>query len=268
MANRIKKVSQYKKLDNLKRAYGRTLELRDYMKNLLFPFLFGAGLTFLMLHNLLFSLGIGIFYGIYGYKILLPKNVLRFYNNEAYVQRNRFMNNLTQVLADESISWFHGLEIVAKQIEGELQEDLYRLIACLYGCSEQERIVIFQEFQEKYADDKIFCMYIDQLAIISVEGRTTVDMFRDVNSFHNQLREKKKEFVDAKMKIVRQLELCGGLIIGILILLHYFPLGIEEYEKAFASQIYGYVICSGLLLAMSVILHKACVYFFDDELMQ
>lgn len=268
MAKSKTKLSQYKELDKLKRSYGRTLELRDYMKNLLFPFLFGAGLTFLMLHNLLLSLAIGIIYGGYGYKILMPKNVLRFYNHEAYVQRNRFMNNLTQILADDSISWFHGLEIVAKQVEGELREDLYKLIARLYGSSERERIICFQEFQEKYVDDKVFCMYIDQLSIISIEGRTTVDMFRDINSFHNQLREKKKEFVDAKMKIIRQLELAGGLIVGILIILHYFPLGIEEYEKAFANQLYGYVICGSLLLSLSVILHKACVCFFDDELMK
>ncbi|WP_409023126.1 hypothetical protein ACJXDE_05650 [Enterococcus faecium] len=267
MAKRKGKLSQFKRLDKLKRAYGRTLELRDYMKNLLFPFLFGAGLTFLMLHNLLLSLAIGVIYGFYGYKILMPKNVLRFYNHEAYVQRNRLMNNLTQILADDSISWFHGLEIVAKQVEGELQEDLYQLLARLYCSSEQERIVLFQEFQEKYADDKVFCMYIDQLSIISLEGRTTVDMFRDINSFHNQLREKKKEFIDEKMKIIRQLELAGGLIVLILMLLHYFPLGIKGYEEAFASQIYGYVICGGLLLAMSVILHKASICFFDDEIM-
>lgn len=261
-------VAKHQELDHYKKAYGKSLKFRDYIKNVLFPFAYGGGITLLMLHNFWIALLIGGIYGIYGYRILLPKNVFRFYNHEAYIQRNRLLNNLTQILVDPNISWYHALEIVVEQIQGELKDDLYQLIASLYSASENERIQLFQKFQEKHEEDKVFGMYVDQLSIISIEGRTTIDMFRDINSFHNQLKAKQLDFIRLKLKVLRQIEFAIGLIVGILMLLHYYPLGLKGYEEAFANQFFGVIVCSLFLVLSSLILHKACISYFDDKIME
>lgn len=266
---RFKKVSlSLEELKAYRQAYGRPLQLKDYGQTLLFPALIGGGLTFLLLHQFVVALGMGILWGFYGYRVLLPKNVLRFYHHQALIQRNRWMNSLTQLYSDSGMSWFQGLTLATEQIEGEFREALDRWLASLYDATAEERASLFHEFQAQYGKDVIFRMYLEQVEILAQEGRTSIETLKDINRYHNQLKQCQRTFMHQKQLILRQLFLYGGLIAGILILLQFFPLGPSIYQAAFASQLVGWLTSGLFLVTICFLMTRGAFYYFDDEVME
>ncbi len=255
-------------LNAYKRAYGRPLQAKDYGQTVFFPALIGGGLTFLLLHQWLIALFFAFLFGWFGYAVLLPKNVLRFYEHQALIQRNRWMNNLTQLFSDGEMSWFQGIQLANQRTEGAFREDLDQLLATLYDAPAKERSQAFQVFQKKYDKDVIFRMYLEQVEILALEGRHSIETLKDINHYHNQIKECQRQFVHQKKIIARQFLVYGTLILGILLLLQFFPLGFSVYYHAFASTWVGWITSGLFLLTTWYLLARGTFYYFDDAVME
>lgn len=255
-------------LNAYKMAYGRPIAKEDYAVNVVLPACFGGALVFLLLNTWWLACLVGVVYAIYGYRVLLPQNIQRFYLHKAFDQRNRFMNNLTQLLADPSLSWFVALQRASERCEGEFRADLEQLLVHVQEASTYELGAFFRAFSDKYAKDVVFTLFVEQLETIALEGRTNIDMIRDIKTYHNQLRERTKHFVARKKRVIDQLKLYLLMSGGIVGLFHVFPLGFANYLHSFAYTPIGWV-TSGLYMgALTWALHKSCVYFYDDEVME
>lgn len=265
---RKKKRYTIDELNAYKVAYGRPLAKEDYFFSIVLPGLFGGGLTFLLLNNWWVMVPVVFMYAFYGYRVLFPLNIQRFYLHKAYEQRNRFLNNLTQLLSDQTLSWFVALQRASERCEGEFRSDLDDLLVRLHDASEVQRHQFFKQFMTKYAHDVIFYLYMEQIETIACEGRTNIDMLRDIKTYHNQLRKRTKGFIERKKKLLAQVQvgvLLSSLFIGVL---HVVPLGIDGYVTHFAYTPVGWITSGLYLVVLSFQLHQVLKSFYDDEIME
>ncbi|EAE0901554.1 hypothetical protein [Enterococcus faecalis] len=255
-------------LNAYKIAYGRPIAKEDYFLNIVLPACFGSAMIFLLLNSWLLMVLVGLGYAFYGYRVLFPLNIRRFYMHKAFDQRNRFINNLTQLLSDPTMSWFIALQRATERCEGEFREDLDQLLVELQEASSNEISQHFQRFAEKYNNDVVFSLFIEQVETVALEGRTNIDMIRDIKTYHNQLREQTKQFMKRKKRIVDQLVLYVIMSSAILLIFHFFPLGYEVYLKSFAHSLIGWITSGLYMLVLTLHLHKSCHCFYDDEIME
>lgn len=255
-------------LNAYKVAYGRPIAREDYVLNLLLPAFFGGGMTFLLLNKWWISLPVACIYAFYGYRVLLPLNVHRFYRHKAFDQRNRFINNLTQLLSDPTVSWFVALQRASERCEGEFRDDLDQLLVSLQDASSAEIGEHFRTFTQKYHQDVVFSLYMEQVETIAIEGRTGIAMLRDIKTYHNYLREQTKQFIQQKKRVVAQGQLCLLLSVLFLGAFHYFPMGFDNYLNSFAYAPVGWVTSGLYLLVLTLLLHQVCRQFYDDEVME
>ncbi|MBD9844898.1 hypothetical protein IHP33_04085 [Enterococcus faecalis] len=255
-------------LNAYKVAYGRPIAKEDYFLNIVLPALFGGGVIFLLLNNVWLVLVVACFYAFYGYRVLFPLNVKRFYSHRAFDQRNRLINNLTQLLSDPTMSWFVAFQRASERCEGELRQDIDQLLANLQDASSEELSNHFRLFGKKYETDVVFSLFMEQIETIALEGRTNIMMIQDIKNYHNQIREKTKRFVGRKKKVIEQIVLYLFLSGVILEILHFFPLGYTAYLESFAHSPIGWVMSGVYLCLLTVLLHKVCQNFYDDEIME
>ncbi|WP_244895510.1 hypothetical protein [Evansella clarkii] len=267
IATKKKKSMNVDELRAYRVAYGGKLGVKDFMNYVGLPAgLFGV-FSFLLLYNGWVTAVCVIIGAIYGLASLLPKSVKKQYEYEAFNQRNKFLNNITQVLTDDNQTVLMAIRKVTTRSTGEFKEDLKKFHAMLIG-ADNERIresVIW--FSEKYDDDVIFQQYLEQLETAMIEGKTNIDTLKDIKTYHNDIRKKQDGYERAKnghLKDMKQLI----IITGILIIALAVSFGFETYLSAFARHPVGYI-SSGLYLLMLTIFFKQFVgYLFDDSVME
>lgn len=248
-------------------AYGGKLGAKDYVTFVGVPAgLFGL-FSFLLLYNIWVTLGCMIVGTIYGVKFLLPRSVRKQYEAEGFNQRNKFLNNITQVLTDDNKTVLMAIKKVTVRSSGEFKEDLKRFHAMLIG-ADNERIrdaVVW--FGDRYDDDIIFMQYLEQLETAMLEGKTNIDTLKDIKTYHNDIKKKQDHYERAKnghLNDMKQLV----IITGILIISLAVSFGFETYLSSFARHPIGYV-SSGLYLLLLMMFFKQFVgYLFDDSVME
>ena len=269
-----KKINTRKKgvvnIDELKAyrvAYGKELGPRDYMTYVGVPALLFGGFSFLLLYNLWVSIPMMIFGGIYGWRSFLPKIVRKQYEYNAARQRNKFLNNMTQVLTDDSQTPLMALRKVTERASGEFEEDLRRFQAMLIG-ADNDRIreaVIW--FSDKYDDDIIFVQYLEQIETIMLEGKTNIDTLQDIKTYHNDIQKKQELYERAKMGHVRDMRYLLIVTVVLLVALA-ISFGFDTYLEAYARHPIGYI-SSGLYMSIIMIFFRQfSKYLFDDSVME
>lgn len=267
LATKKKKTLNIDELKAYRVAYGKKLGAQDYLSYVGVPAgLFGL-FSFLLLYNGWISAvcaSIGAFYGI---TFLLPRTVKKQYEQEAFNQRNKFLNNITQVLTDDNQTVLMAIKKVTPRANGRFKEDLKRFHANLIGADNERMREAIIWFSDAYDDDVIFQQYLEQLETAMIEGKTNTDTLKDIKTYHNDIRkkqdayerEKQKHLSDNKQLIV---------ITVILIVALAISFGFQTYLSAFARHLVGYISSGIYLLLLATFFRKFMSYLFDDSVME
>ncbi len=238
---RKKKFVNADEINAIKVAYGKPLERKDYLRYGLIPGLIVGGFSFILLYLWWVSLILGIIGALYGLKVLMPKIIQRTYEQISFRERNKFVNNMTQILTNDSQTLLKALGRASDRSEGELKMDLKVLQAKLMGADHGQVLQAFKVISNKYRDDIIFVQYIEQIETASLEGKTNMDTLKDIKSYHNEMKEKKEEYdrkKDGHLKDIKSL--C--IIVVFFILIIAFSFNFETYINAFARHPIGWLL--------------------------
>lgn len=264
MKSKKKNAVNIDELVAFKRAYGGDLGRKDYISYVLFP---GLGCVFfstIVLYNPWISIGCFIVGILYGWRILMPKSIRKSYETTAMIQRNKFINNITQILTDDTKTVGRALSMAKVRAAGEFRDDLTRLEATLFGADTPQIQDAIQDITDKYSNDVIFIQYMEQLETAAIEGRTNMDTLKDIKLYHNQMKAKKENFEKQKSIHVGDMKLML-IFITVFIFMLTYPFGFGMYLEAFAHNWTGYVFGGLYLVVQWVFFNQFMTFYFDDS---
>lgn len=267
LPTRKRQIINVDELNAYKVAYEEPLESKDYIFYIGVPALILGGFTFILLYYWWLSLIMVVVGGFYGAMVFLPKAVQRNYEVHSFKERNKFLNNMTQILTDESMTVQRALVAVTGRAGGEFQEDLKVLQARLLGADGEEVVNAFRVIEDKYIDDVIFVQYIEQLETVVLEGRTNLDTLKDIKDYHNDVKQKQDEYMKLKMGHLMDMRMLMGIIV-VFILAISFAFGFQTYIEAFARTPIGWITVGIYLLLMGQFFRTFSTYIFDDTVME
>lgn len=254
-------------INAIKVAYGKPLERKDYLRYGLFPGLIVGGFSFILLYYWWVSLIIGILGVLYGLKVLMPKNIQRVYERISFNERNKFVNNMTQILTNDSNTLLTALGRASDRSEGELKQDLKVLQARLMGADHEQVLNAFKELSNKYRDDIIFVQYLEQIETAALEGRTNVDTLKDIKSYHNEMKEKKEDYQRKKDGHLKDMKMLCGLVVFFIIIIA-FSFSFDTFIDAFARHPIGWITSTIYMLLMFLFFKSFATYYFDDSILE
>lgn len=113
-----KKILTIDELNAYKIAYGSPLKRKELFFSLMIPFVVAFFYTFILFYNLWLPLITGILAMIYSYAYIIPQQVKRGYENNAFREKNNFVNNMTQILTNNEKTVLQALKTVADRANG------------------------------------------------------------------------------------------------------------------------------------------------------
>ena len=261
------KIINVDELNAYKVAYGRPLKVRDYIYYVGLPAMLFSVFSFILLYYWWLSLIMFAVGATYGARVFLPKSIQKNYQANSFRQRNKFVNNMTQILTDESKTVTRALATVTTRAEGEFKEDLTILQARLVGADNQQIKEGFKEMSNKYDDDVIFVQYVEQLETAMLEGRANTDTLKDIKTYHNEIKEKQDEYERKKQGHLKDMKMLCFVVL-VLILAISFSFSFNTYVNDFAHHPVGWITCGIYLLIMGLFFRQFSNYLFDDSIME
>jgi len=270
MANIGKKRYSIDELRAFKLAYGRSIQREDYVINIILPAALVGIMTHLLLHYLFLTIIMTILGGVYGYMVLFPANIKRFYDRRSFEQRNKFINTMTQLQMASNVSVFMALNDLIDLTEGDFKEQLIKLTAQLADSSEANYHEAFQEFSLHYEKDVIFGQYVDILETIMVEGSENVESLKKTTSFHNDIKNFQKRFIDNKNRTLRFAKTGHLLIMAAVLACHFKiePITFENYVTYFSHHPIGWFVYVLYLVGTMMTMTNFMKIYFDDDVLE
>lgn len=264
---RKKKTVDVDELRAYRVAYGSTLGFRDYMKYIGYPALLAGAFSFIILYNVWVTIVMVLIGGFYGLTVILPKSVRKQYESEAFIQRNKFINNITQVLTDDAQTVYKALGKVTTRSSGEFKEDLQRFNAKLLGADQEgvREAVIW--FSDRYEDDVIFIQYLEQLETALLEGKNNIDTLKDIKTYHNDIRKKQTFYEREKTRHLSDMKVLV-IIVAVMIGALAISFGFDTYLEAYARHPIGYISATLYGVLMMFFFRQFTTYMFDDSVME
>lgn len=254
-------------INAIKVAYGKPLERKDYLRYGVFPGLIVGGFSFILLYYWWVSLIIGALGVLYGLKVLMPKNIQRVYERISFNERNKFVNNMTQILTNDSNTLLTALGRSSDRAEGELRKDLKVLQAKLMGADNEQVLDAFKELSNKYRDDIIFVQYLEQIETAALEGKTNVDTLKDIKSYHNEMKEKKEDYQRKKDGHLKDLKMLCGLVVFFIITIA-ISFSFDTFIAAFARHPIGWGTSTIYMILMFFFFKSFATSYFDDSILE
>lgn len=264
LGTRKKRVLNVDELNAYKSAYGKPLKAKDYMVLVGVPAIGFSMLSFIFLYNVWVSFAFGVMGIFYGIKFYLPKSIARNYQMNAHAQRNKFLNNMTQILTDESKTVSQALSSVYLRSQGEFKDDLAKLQAGLFGVDTEQISQAIAVLIKKYESDIIFVQYMEQIETALLEGRANIDSLKDLKTYHNDIKKKQVQYEKKKQMHLSHMKLLL-LAIVFLITVVVISFGFSLYIEAFAHKPVGWVTCGLVLFLYGVFFKQFSTYLFDDS---
>lgn len=262
-----KRVMNVDELRAYRVAYGGKLGAKDYMAYVGAPAGLFAFFSFLILYNGWVSAACAFIGAIYGLTFFLPKSIRKQYEQEAFNQRNKFLNNITQVLTDNNQTVLMAINKVTSRADGEFKQDLKRFHAMLIGADNNRIREAIMWFSDKYDDDVIFVQYLEQLETALIEGKTNIDTLKDIKTYHNDIRKKQDLYERGKQSHLRDMRQLM-FITAVLLIALAVSFGFKTYMTAFARHPSGYISGGLYLTIMAMFFKQFSTYLFDDSVME
>jgi len=267
LGTKKKNVLNVDELNAYKAAYEKPLGTKDYFYYIGYPAILSGVFSFLLLYYWWLSLIFSVIGAIYGWKTFLPKSVKKNYEAYSFNERNKFVNNMTQILTDETKTVPKALHFASQRSSGEFRDDLTKLQARVMGTDNEMIKEGFRELSDKYSDDVIFVQYLEQLETAMLEGLANIDTLKDIKSYHNDMKKKQNEYEVKKQRHLRDMRMLAG-VIAIFLLSITFSFGFDTYINAFARHPIGWVTCGIYMLLMLHFFRKFSIYMFDDSILE
>lgn len=267
LTTRKKRVLNVDELNAYKVAYGQPLKTRDFVYYVGIPAFIFSGFSFLLLYYWWLSFIMALVGALYGVKVLLPKSVEKTYQYHSFVQRNKFVNNMTQILTDDGKTVSRALQLANARAEGEFQNDINELQARLIGADNNLINKAFKAIEDKYQDDVIFAQFLEQLETVMLEGRTNLDSLKDIKTYHNDMKKKQREYQSKKNGYLSDMKMLGVVVV-IFLLAVSFSFGFSTYINDFARQPIGWISCGVYMSLMGQFFRKFSIFLFDDSIFE
>lgn len=262
-----KKIFNIDEINAYRVAYGNPIQGKDLIKLITVPF----GVCFLFVFLLFFKWWLACMAGIvgvvYSFSYILPRNERRIYEIKAFRERNKFVNNITQILTNEDRTVLQALNIVTERAVGEFKADLINLQTDLIEGSSQTTQAAFRRLEEKYKSDVMFSQYIEQLTTAMLEGRNNLDTLKDIKSYHNMIKDKQNTFFiekEQKAKDFRFMVRIAIVFISVIIL----SFGMRQYINVFAHGMIGWIASTIYLAIIASIYHTFAKRMADDSVLE
>ncbi|MGG1338526.1 hypothetical protein ABE196_19060 [Bacillus subtilis] len=255
-------------LNAYKKAYGeQSINRRDLNKELLVP----AAVTFFYVFVLYYYWWLAAICSvigvIYGWRVAMPRNIKREYENDSFRERNRFINNMTQILTNPNQTVLEAIKKCTSRARGELKQDLLELQGDLIEADDQSKNAAFSKLREKYKKDVVFDLYIEQLTTIAIEGRSNIESIKDIKTWHNDAMKKQQFFFKEKKRHAyefRQTAIYGLITIGALS----YALGWGKFIDVYAHSPIGWVFSAVYLIVIGLYYLSFSTRMADDEIME
>lgn len=269
MLGRKKVVMTIDEMNAYKTAYGNPLMKKEIFTSLFIPFMICAFSVYILFYYWWLALISGLIGSFYGYVVLMPNSVTRTYNQKSRTQRNRFINNMTQLLINDNETITTALRWCSQDLiaEGEFKKDLDKLLIELMDSNTAEIKSVFKHFQKKYKSDYVFSLFIDQLITASLEGRADVGKFKELKSWHNDVVDQTNIFMKNKLEAQKNFKLTSYYPVGIILILT-FGLSFEEFILYYAHNPIGWVASTLLLGLYAYYYNQFQTKLVDDEVME
>lgn len=253
-----------------KLAYGRPIQGEDYVINIILPAVLGGAMAHLLLHYIFITVAMTIFGAVYGYLVLFPANIKRFYDRNTFDQCNEFVNNTTQVMASPSVTVYVILNDMIDLYSGEFRERLQLLVAQLSDASSDDYHEYFQEFASYYENDVIFTQFIDILETTAVEGTNNLESLKKTTSFHNDIKKFRATLVENKNRSLAFAKKGHMILVGAVLACHFRiePITFENYLNNFSHNILGWVISTVYFIAVILFMTNMMIGYFDDNVLE
>ncbi len=267
----IKKVKNGKKrisineLNLIQEAYFKKLTFADYFKFLGIPAIAFGSITHVLQFYVpatIVAAIVGICFGLFKQ---MPKMVKKNYFLQSYVERNRFLNNFTQLIVNENIMLLDIIEKIIPRLSGELYNDITVLLARITTSNNDMAKEAFKDLANKYQEDVVFSQYVEQIETVFLEGYRNIDSFKELKKQHNILLEKIHDFQKDKIKAMSNfigILTLAGILVGVLIL----GRGIDLYITAYAHTVMGAVGNTSYLILLFFLYNKLMNYIYDDSI--
>lgn len=247
-------------------AYGKPLDYRDYMNYIGLPSLFMGLFSFSLCYFWWVGLICALIGAVYGYKIVMPKSVKRSYELKSLRERNKFLNNMTQILTDEGKTVTKALAMAKTRTKGELREDIQILESRLQGADKFQIAEAFREINDKYERDVVFTQYFEQLETAIYEGRSNADTMKQIKTYHNDVKRKTESFLkikDGYLQDLKQMLFIVAIFIGAITV----SFGFSTFFEGFARSPIGWGFGGVYFVIMVQFMKSFFTHYFDDEIM-
>lgn len=187
-------------LDN---AYGRKLNTKRIFKICAAPSIYMTVMFAMFTLNPFYAIAGFIIGFLYGYNYMLPREVEAQYIMNGYEERNRTLNLLTQSLMDPNKTIIKSIQVCKSRANGEFKKDLSILEAVITNHSSTREVKgAFKKLIEKYKEDVVFGLYMEQLesAIYDGRGENSNDIFKNIKNQHNQFFNEYRGFAEDRNK--------------------------------------------------------------------
>ena len=262
-----KKILTIDELNAYKIAYGSPLKRKELFFSLMIPFVVAFFYTFILFYNLWLPLITGILAMIYSYAYIIPQQVKRGYENNAFREKNNFVNNMTQILTTNEKTVLQALKTVADRANGEFKEDLLKLQAKIVDGSNQDIQDSFQWLANKYESDVIFSLYVEQLTTLVIEGRHNIETLKVIKTYHKKIKKRQEKFFIQKQQKEWEFKfMCkvGLLFIGTITM----SFGFSQFIEVYAHNLIGWVSSVIYLFILAKTYHEFLNRMGDDSIME
>lgn len=267
MAKKKKKIFNIDEINAYRVAYGNPIERKDIIKSIIFPFFICALFVFILFFKWWLAVIAGFIGVVYAFSYTIPQNERRIYELKSFKERNKFVNNMTQILTNADRTVLQAIQIVSDRAAGEFKQELMILQSDLIEGSREITLRAFKRLEEKYPSDVMFAQYIEQLTTATLEGRNNLDTLKDIKSYHNMVKDRQNSFFISKEEKNREFNFMvkvALIFIGAII----FSFGFRQYIDVFANGIIGWVTASIYLVAIMFIYHSFNQRMADDSVLE
>ncbi|GED65582.1 hypothetical protein [Lysinibacillus fusiformis] len=272
MSKEIKKIRKFHKgkisineLNAIQTSYSDKLSFKHFLTYLGIPAAIFAVFTHIIFFNYFLTLATMCFGLLYGLLKHLPNMVKKNHYHKSYIERNRFINNCTNLIGNEHVSFLSILEKLIPRLNGELYNDITVLLAKLTSANKELAEKAFDEIVKKYEEDVIFGQFFEQLETAHLEGRPNIETFKELKEQHNAFILQQDEFQVEKGTFITTVMVTAFLVLIIIGLL-VFSYSIEIYLDAYAYTTIGMIFNSLFLVLIYLFFNRTMNFLYDDSL--
>lgn len=270
---KVSKVKQKKgnlidieELNAYQMTYQESLTGKDYTFLIGSPAIVLALLSFALTYYWWVALIFFLIGGFYGYQVILPSTVKRGYEMNSLLERNRFVNNMTQKLTDKEKTLYSAINEVQERSYGELKEDIKKLSANLIGTNKEQVQNAFASFSFKYREDVVFSQFLEQLETVAYEGNINIEAMKEIKNNHNLIKKKTEDFLKVKNGYKEEAKHMM-MLVGFFLLAITISFGFSTFFEVYARSFVGWVTTVIYMIVIMIVLNKFVKDYFDESIM-